>query len=464
MEPVKSNENPANPDLWTFVGQEPAEAWLRAADESALAEARERMAARVRLLWNNRRFLIRATIFGLITATAIAFLIPHQFKSTAKLMPPTDSPDSGGKLALLSSRVGGAAAGMAESAFGLKTTGALFVGILRSDTVEDEVIQKFNLQKVYHTRYLEDTRKVLASRTDISEEDKSGIISVSVIDGNPARAAAMSQEYINELNWVVNHLSTSSAHRERVFLDQRLKQVKTDLDDAEKQFSQFSSKNGAINIPAQGEAILTAAATLQGQLISSEAELGGLRQIFTDNNVRVREVEARVNELRSALEEIAGKGANEKSSAQQLYPSMRELPVLGVTYADLLRQTKVEEAIFETLTQQDELAQVEEAREIPSVKVLDPPEVPQNKSFPPRLPIIVLGAMLAFVFGTLWILAKSTWESADQKDPRKAVVIEVWADMHSKLPWNSQNGSSNGGPKHWLQHRFRRRHDSSFGE
>jgi len=464
VETIKSKESPAKPESQALVRQEPTELWLEAADENALAEARERMAARVRLLWNNRRFLIRATIWGLIAATAIAFLIPTQYKSTAKLMPPNDSLGTGGKLAALSSRVGGATAGMVESAFGMKTTGALFVDILRSATVEENLIQKCNLQKVYHTRYLEDTRKALASHTDISEEERSGIISVSVTDRNPARAAAMLQEYINELNWVVNHLSTSSAHRERVFLDQRLKQVKTDLDDAENQFSQFASEKGAINIPAQGEAVLTAAATLQGQLISAEAELEGLRQIFTDNNVRVRSVEARVNELRGALEKIAGKGANEKSSAQQLYPSMRELPLLGVTYADLLRRMKVEEAVFETLTQQDELAQVEEAREIPSVKVLDPPEVPQKKSFPPRLQIMVLGTMLAFVFGTIWILASSACEAVDRNDPRKAVAIEIWADVHSKLPWNSQNGSPNGGPKHWLRCRFRWRHESDSGE
>jgi uncharacterized protein involved in exopolysaccharide biosynthesis len=462
--PVKSHKSPVSPESQAFVRQEPTELWLGTADETSLVEARERMAARVRLLWNNRRLLIRATIWGLIASAAIAFLIPKQYSSTTKLMPPSGSPGSGGMLTALSNRVGGAAAGIAESALGLKTTGALFVGILRSVTVEDDLIQRFYLQKVYHLRYLEDTRKALASHTDISEEDRSGIISVSVIDGDPARAAAMAQEYINQLNWVVNHLSTSSAHRERAFLDQRLKQVKADLDDAEKQFSLFASEKGAINIPAQGAAILTATATLQGQLISAEAELEGLRQIFTDSNVRVRSVEARVNELRSALEKMTGKGANEKSSAQQLYPSMRELPRLGVTYADLLRRTKVEETVFETLTQQDELAQVEEAREIPSVKVLDPPEVPENKSFPPRLQIIAVGTTLAFVFSAIWTLARSAWEAVDRNDPRKAVAIEVWAEVHSNMPWNSQNGSPNGGLNHWLRYRFRRGHESDSGE
>ncbi|HVB56419.1 MAG TPA: GNVR domain-containing protein [Candidatus Acidoferrales bacterium] len=438
---------------------------LEMVDEGTLREARERNVARVRLLWDKRRFLIRAAIWGLIAATAIAFLIPKRYKSTAELMPPDQSVGSGTAiLAALSNRVGGALSGMAESALGLKTTGALFIAILKSDTVEDDVIQKFNLEKVYRTHYIEDTRKALAAHTDLSEDQKSGIISVSVVDHNPVRAAVMAQEYINELNWVVNHVSTSSAHRERLFLDQRLKQVKANLEDAEKQFSQFASEKGAIDIPSQGKAMVTAAATLQGQLIAAEAELEGLRQVFTDSNVRVRTVQARVNELHSSLEKIAGKGANEKSSAEQLYPSLRELPLLGVTYADLLRRMKVEEAVFETLTQEDELAKMEEAKEIPSVKVLDAPEVPQKKTFPPRLLIMILGTMLAFVFGTTWILASSAWEAVDPKDPRKAVAIEVWTDVHARLPWHGHNDSPNGGPKRWLRNRFRRTHSNTPGE
>ena len=429
---------------------------IEAIDEEALREARERSVMRVRLLWSNRRSVMRAAILGLVFAAAIAFLIPKRYQSTAELMPPDQSSMGTGTamLAALSSRVGGGLSGLAESALGMKTTGALFIGILKSDTVKDDLISKFDLQKVYRARYIDDARKVLAARTNISDDRESGIITISVWDHDPQRAAAMAQEYVNKLNWVVTHLSTSSAHRERVFLDQRLKQVKTDLENAEKNFSQFASQKGAIDVPAQGKAIVTAAATLQGQLIAAESELQGLKQIYTDNNVRVRSVQARVNELHNALRNIAGKGADENSSAGQLYPSIRELPLLGVTYADLLRQTKVQEAIFETLTQQDELAKVEEAKEIPSVKVLDPPLVPQKKSFPPRLLIMVLGALLATTFSATWILARSAWEAVDPGDPRKAVATEVWSDFRASLPWSSRDGAESG--TSWLRQRFRR--------
>ncbi len=443
----------------------PDELVIEAIDEESLREVRERTAARVRLLWDNRRFLIRATLLGLILATAIAFLIPKRYKSTAELMPPNQSLNSGAAMmAALSSQVGGGLAGLAESALGVKTTGALFVGILKSDTVQDDVIHKFNLNRVYGTRYIEDARTALAAHTDISEGQKSGILTISVTDHDPRRAAAMAEEYVNELNWVVTHLSTSSAHRERVFLDHRLSQVKTNLETAEKQFSQFASTNTAIDIPSQGKAMVTAAATLQGQMIAAESELEALRQIYTNNNVHVRAAQARVDELRHALEKLGGKGAGEKSSAGELFPTISQLPVLGVSYADLLRRVKVEEAVFKILTQQDEMAKVEEAKEIPSVKVLDPPEVPQRKSFPPHLLIMLLGGFLTFTLAVLWVLARTHWDETDPADPRKVLALEMVATVKARLPWASQNGSRLGRPAGWLLGKFRPSKNGQTGE
>lgn len=434
-------------------------------DEAYLRASRERTADRIRLLWIERRFLWRAVAVGLVLATIIAFLLPKRFTSTARLMPPDQGSGSGAALlGALEGRSGLSLSSMAENVLGVKTNGELFVGILKSDTVQDDLIHKFDLQKVYGARYIEDCRTDLASHTEVSVDSKSGIISVGVVDHDPRRAAAMAQEYVNELNWVVTHLGTSSAHRERVFLDERLAEVKTDLESAEKQFSEFASQKGAIDIPSQGRAMLASAAELQGQLIAAESELQGFRQIYTDNNARVKSLEARVDELRSALQKLGGANANEASSAGDLYPSLRQLPLLGVTYADLLRRTKVEEAIFETLTQQDELAKVEEAKDTPSVKVLDSPEVPQKKSFPPRLVIMILGTFLAFVFGATWILASSAWEKVDPKDPRKALATEMWTGVHASLPWNTGNGSSNGSAKQWLGAKIRRKDQNQPGD
>jgi len=278
---------------------------------------------------------------------------------------------------------------MASELLGLKSTSDLLVGVLSSRTVEDKLIQKFDLRKVYGARRMEDARKALAASTDVSVDRKSQIITITVTDDSPQRATAMAQAYVEELNRTLAEVSASSARRERIFLEGRLQAVNRDLEAAEKDFSQFASKNTAIDIKEQGKAMVEAAATLQGELIAARSELEGLRQLYADGNVRVRSAQARAAELEDQLRKVGGK--EESTSLEQaapgdsLYPSIRKLPLLGVTYADLYRKTKVQEAVFETLTQEYELAKVQEAKEIPSVKVLDSPNVPERNHFLPAL-------------------------------------------------------------------------------
>jgi capsule polysaccharide export protein KpsE/RkpR len=260
----------------------------------------------------------------------------------------------------------------------------------------------------------------------------------------------MAQEFVEELNRVVTNLSTSSAHRERVFLEGRLAEVKQDLESSEKDFSQFASKHTAINIPEQGKAMIGAAAELEGQLIAAETQLQSLREVYTDNNVRVRETQARVDELRRQLEKMGGTADAIASStggdAQSMYPSIRQLPVLGVNYADLYRRTKIEEAVFESLTQEYELARVQEVKETPSVKVLDPANIPGEKSFPPRTLIILGGTLLAGALAVMWVLANEKWRQIDAQDARKILASEVAETVRTRVPWRFWNGSSGNTP------------------
>lgn len=397
---------------------------------------------RLRLVWSRRQFLFRLAICALVISTAIAFLIPNRYTSTAQLMPPDSTSSSALESVLvgLTGR-GGGGAGIAGDLLGLKSTSDSFVGILSSRTVQDQLIEQFNLKKIYHVKRMEDARKVLEGYTSLEIDRKSQIVTIEVTDHDPKRAAAMGQAYIEQLNRLVAELSTSSARRERIFLEGRLQGVRKDLEAAENEFSKFASKNTAIDVPAQGKAMLEAAAVLQGQLIAAQSELEGLRQIYADNNVRVRSLTARVAELQDQLNKLGGKGvSNPGASTDSLYPSIRELPLLGVPYADLYRRTKVEETIFETLTQEYEVAKVQEAKEIPTVKVLDSPNVPDKKSFPPRLLIIFLGLLLGVAGGVSWVFGNATWRETDPSDPRKVFAQEVFGAVRAYLPQSSRNG------------------------
>jgi capsule polysaccharide export protein KpsE/RkpR len=419
----------------------------------------------LQLFWANRQILLLTAFYAAIATTLIAFLIPARYQSLTRLMPPDGNSGSGlGLLAAMAGRGGSSTGsggggglsglaglgGLAGDLFGVKSSGALFIGVLNSQTVQDAMIDKFELRKVYHDSKIEDAREDLAEHTGLSEDRKSGIISISVMDHNPKRAAAMAQAYVVELDRLVAQVSTSSARRERIFLEERLRKVKADLDTAAKNFGDFASKNTAIDIPTQGKAMLEAAAVLQGQLIAAQAELSGLQQIYTNNNVRVRAAEARIQELTKKLNEVGGAGTQgELESDHSLYPPIRRLPLLGVTYADLFREAKIQETVYELLTQQYEMAKVQEAKEIPTVKVLDVAIAPTKKSFPPRALIVVLGTVLGVMLAMAWIVGKARWEGVDANDPRKVLAMEVLTTVQARVPQFSRNGAGAESNGHW---------------
>ncbi len=402
--------------------------------------------SQLRLLWDHRGLLAKALGLGCVVGLLVSFLIPNEYQSEVQLMPPDNQQNSGMLMAAITAASGGTGIGaLAGDLLGAKDSGARFVGILQSRTVQDRLVQQFDLRKVYRVRLQEDARKNLTKNTGIKEDRKSGIISITVTDHDPKRAAAIGQAYVDQLDRLSSQLSTSAAHRERIFLEERLKDVKQDLDDASRNFSQFASKTAAIDIKEQGRAMVEGAAMLQGQMIAEQSELKGLQQIYSDNNVRVRSLRARIAEQQKQLEKMGGKGGTEANTGSgdedTPYPSIRELPLLGVPYADLLRRLKIQEVVFETLTKQHELAKVEEAKETPSVKVLDPADVPERKSFPPRTAFALLAGSLALIGAGTWVVMGSRWQATDSDDPGKVLAREIIHTVNGSMPWATPNGS-----------------------
>lgn len=396
-----------------------------------------------RLLWENRALLYRSVLIGLVASTIIAFLIPVRYTTTSRLMPPDQASQGIASMVAALGKGGTSDLGsIGTELLGVKTSGDLFVGVLKSETVQNALVNKFDLRKVYGEKRWQDARKTLEDRTTVTADRKSGIITIKVSDHNQERAAALGREYVEQLNQVVITLDTSSAHRERIFLETRLKEVQQDLESAEKNFGEFASKNTALDVKEQGRAMIGAAGQLEGELIAAQTELEGLRQIYTSNNVRVRSLEARIAEYKRQLQKMGGQPGGASSDAENssdnsqnsdVVPPIRQLPLLGVTWSDLYRKTKVEEAVFEILTKQYEMARVEEAREVPSIKVLDIAGVPERKSFPPRLLLMIVGTLLACALSAFWIIKSTDWKKVAATDPRKVLVNEIISTFKGKL-------------------------------
>lgn len=393
-------------------------------------------AVRVMLLWRHRRLLTRVTLISLVVSLGIAFLIPKQYKATASIMPP-DQNSGAMMLAALMGRGGlGSLGSLASGLLGGHTTTALFVNLLQSGTVRGALIDHFDLQRVYHTRYRFTTAKRLARRTKISDDKKSGVITIEVEDTNPVRARDMAQAYLDELNKLVNRTSTSAARQERIFIERRLHAVQGDLEQAQLALSEFSSKNSTVDIKEQTRAMVDTGARVQGELIVEQSSLQSLRQIYGDSNIRVKETEARIATLQRDLLHMTGSSAPLQTSSSgadphtvddkgELYPPLRQLPRLAVPYADLYRRVKVEETVFELLTQQNEMAKIEEAKDIPVVSVIDAPGIPEKKSFPPRLILTLVLTSLAFAVTAGLLLLREGWSVLSSNDPRKRLAAEV---------------------------------------
>ena len=417
--------------------------------ELSLSERRDWQVKHLRVLWQARKFLVRASVFGLLVSTLIAFVIPKSYTATTRLMPPDSQSTSGiAMMAALAGKAGPGLGSVAGDLLGLKSSGALFVGVLRSRSAEEKLVEDFDLRKVYGKRLMTDAITKLDESTSISEDRKSGIIAISVTDRDASRSAAMANGYVNELNALVTSLSTSAAHRERVFLEERLKVAKQDLDVAANDLAQFSSKHNTLDMQTEGKAMLDAAGTIAGQMIAAQSELEGLRQIYTDRNPRVRALNGRVAELRRQLEKLGGSSTDDAKNADAMpelnngspFPTIRSLPLLGAKYSDYYRRAKIQETVFELLTEQYELAKVEEAKETPSVKILDPAQIPDRKSFPPRLLIMFLGTFLVFSACVTCVLGTDQWLATDSADPRKVFAQEVFATVRARTPWISRNG------------------------
>ena len=383
------------------------------------------------LFWDHRHLFAR--IAGIVFALSIvlALLLPKEYVSTARIMPPEQGSNSSALLAALLGKAsgGGGLAGLAGSLLGTKNNGALFVALLRSGTVSGRLIDRFGLQQEYHKRYRDDTAKRLARLTKITEDTKSGVITIAVTDETRGQARNLTQGYLDELNNLVARVSTSSAGREREFIEKRLNTVQAELQRAQLELSDFSSKNTTIDIKEQTRATVDAGARLEGQLIVNESELDSLRQIYGNQNVRVRAAEARTAYLQRELQRASGQSGQNLDEggidAAHPYPALRQLPALGVQWANLYRNVRIHETVFDLLSEEYETARIEEARSIPTLGIVDFPSFPERKSGPHRTLIVLASALISVVMTAIFLLAKRSWLAMGEQDARRILASRI---------------------------------------
>ena len=413
---------------------------------SPAPDPEDKKAEKLWVLWRSRGFLWGVAWKTLLASIVVSFLILSHYKSSVRFVPAENSSNSGGNsmMGLLSKALGGSDGVTSNFGFdaanllGAKTPGAFYVEVLKSRTVQDRLIDHFDLRARYRKRTYFEARKKLAKFTDIEEDKKSGVITLTVIDYEPKIAAKIANAYIEELNRLAVDLNTSSAHREREFLEQRLTSAKDDLARASAELSQFTSKNSIVDPQNEGRAVMDAAARLQGELIASQTELKGLREIYSDDNIRIRTLKARMAELQAQITKLVGRNASPVTADSLLdssspYPSMHTLPSLGSHYADLYREARIQEAVYAFVTQQYEMAKIQEAKELPLVRVMDAGVASEKRSSPIRSLVVSGSVFGALLLACLWVLGRHRWEQVPANDPYRLLAADIAGEVKFAL-------------------------------
>jgi uncharacterized protein involved in exopolysaccharide biosynthesis len=369
-----------------------------------------------------RRMLVVTPLVAGVIAAIVALLLPKTYTATARILPPQQN--QGVAAALLSQSGLAGAASLAGGALGLKNPSDLYIGMLKSNTVADALIERFRLLDVYGKRYLVDARKILAKDSDITS-DKGGIISIEVDARDPQLAANLANAYVEKLHDLMGTLALTEAAQRRVFLEGQLQQAKDKLADAEIKLRAAIGSGGLVSVDAQGEALVDTVARIRAQISVAEIEISAMRAYATPDNPDMQRAQ---NELAGLKKELARLESGSSRGAGPPPPDEAN-PPRGVDNIRLFREVKYYEQLFVVLAKQYELARADEARDAPAVQVLDRASAPEKKSGPPRALIVLVAMCLAF-FGAACVGLVRADLAADGgpggRRARLALLLRSW--------------------------------------
>lgn len=341
--------------------------------------------------------LLVSILFGAAGA-GVSYLITPMFSSTTTFLPPLQQQSSAASaLASL-----GSLANLAGGAAGIKSPAEQYVSLMQSVSVANRMIEKFDLMEGYKAKFNQDARKALANRSQFSIGKKDGLITVTVEDSDPKRAAAMANQYVEELRRMTAYLAVSEAQQRRVFFERQLQEAKTRLTAAQIALQESGFNSGALK--SEPKAAAEAYARLRGELSAAEIRLTALRSNLSEGTPEVRQLSTTVQALRARLTELEGSQAGATAG--------------GSNYVSKYREFKYQETIFELMARQYELARVDESKEGSLIQVVDKASPGEKKIKPTRTWYV----LISFVLGTLISITCLTYKFSNQNKLNTTIV------------------------------------------
>lgn len=366
------------------------------------------------VLAKNKRKIIFFPLIAAIFAAGLTFLMPNQYTATAQVLPPTSQSGSAALLA----QMGGGLGGFASGALGLKNPNDTYIGILTSRTVQDRIIDRFKLQDVYESKLRSDARKSLTIASKISS-GKNNFVTISVEDKDPKLAADLANGYVEELQKMSNVIAVTEASQRRLFFEKQLLQAKDNLGTAEVELKKIQEKTGIIQLAGQAEAIIRATAEIKAKISAKEVELGAMKIFATASNPNYVRIEQELIGLRAQLKKNEV-GMNQGQGDISI--STRNVPEVGLEYVRHLRDVKYYEGMFELLAKQFELAKIDEAKQGSTLQVLDSAIVPDRKSSPGRMLIVLSVFLLTLFFIVFWSFIREAFSGEGNNGQNKEQI------------------------------------------
>ena len=306
----------------------------------------------------------------------------------------------------------------------------MYVGLLTSRTVEDAMVQHFDLMSEYHKKYVSDARRALEEHASVDGSGKDGMIHISVEDHDPKRAAQLANGYVDQFRSLSQHLAITEASQRRLFFEQELEQAKNQLADAEEAMKRTEQSTGIIEVNSQAKALIDSAAVLRAQIATKEVQIQGMETYATGENAQLVQAQRELEGMRAQLVRLGG---SEDSGSEGFILPKGKVPEASLEYIRKMRDVKYYETIFDILARQFEVAKLDEAKQGVMIQVVDPAIVPDKRSFPIRW-LIVIGMLLIGFFFALFVSLYLAYLQRVRSDPeanrklgvlRKALSIRV---------------------------------------
>lgn len=339
------------------------------------------------VLAKHKKIIIYTTL-GLMVITAIySLIISPIYKGETKILPPQQS--SSGMASQLLSQLGGAA-GLVGGMVPIKSPNDLYVGLIKSNTVLDRMIDRFNLMSLYKAKFRAVARESLSDNLKVTDDKKSSIITIGVEDKDPRRAADMANAFVEELRSLTKGLAVSEASQRRLFFEEQLGDAKTGLVRSEEAMRGFQEKTGALQIEEQARAVIEGMAQLRAQVAAKEVELRVMRTYSTVSNPDVKKAEAAINGMKAELSKLEKRKGD---GPDPLMPTGR-MPEVGTEYIRKLRDLKFNEALYELLLKQYEAAKLDEAKDATVIQVIDKATPPEQRIKPKRGQMVMIAGVV----------------------------------------------------------------------